>query len=70
MSETDEWSDKTAIEAAKSQADRIERKLDDVLERMNKVENMVATVLEQVKPTLDELMNSSFIKMLGIKKGK
>jgi hypothetical protein len=57
-------------ELTRQQNDRIERKLDEVLEKMAKVEVMVATVVEQVKPTLDELMNSSFVKMLGIKKGK
>lgn len=51
-----------------TQNDRIERKLDEVLSKMSKVEEMIADVVTQVKPTLDELMNSSLIKMLGIKK--
>lgn len=45
-------------------------KLDLILQKMLKVEEMTATVIEQVKPTLDELMNSSLVKMLGLKKGK
>lgn len=53
-----------------TQNDRIERKLDEVLDKMSNVEKLTADVIEQVKPTLDELMNSSLIKMLGIKKGK
>jgi tetrahydromethanopterin S-methyltransferase subunit B len=53
-----------------TQNDRIERKLDEVLEKMKSVEKVTMDVMEQVKPTLDELMNSSLIKMLGIKKAK
>lgn len=49
---------------------RIEQKLDLVIEKMSSVEEMTAKVIAEVKPTLDELMNSSLIKMLGIKKGK
>ncbi len=60
----------SADELTRQQNDRIERKLDEVLEKMAKVEGMVVTVMEQVKPTLDELMNSSLVKMLGIKKAK
>jgi len=32
------------------------------------IKDMVAKVVADVKPTLDELMNSSLIKMLGVKK--
>jgi len=45
--------------------------LDEVRElraRMDKVEEMASKVIDEVKPTLDEVMNSSFMKMLGMKK--
>lgn len=45
--------------------------LDEVREiktRMDNVETMTSQVIADVKPTLDELMNSSFMKMLGMKK--
>lgn len=45
----------------------IERKLDDVLDKTNKVETIAMKVAEQVKPILDDLMKSPFLKMLGVK---
>lgn len=48
----------------------LEDKIDLILAKMEKVEEMTATVIEQVKPAIDDLMNSSLGKMLGIKKGK
>lgn len=46
----------------------IEKKVDDVLDKSGKVETIAQKVAEQVKPTLDALMNSPIIKMLGVKK--
>lgn len=40
----------------------------ELRERMDKVELMTTQVIADIKPTLDELMNSSFMKMLGMKK--
>jgi hypothetical protein len=48
--------------------DAIEAKVDLVLDKMTNVETMVAKVIAEVKPTIDELMNSSLFKMLGMKK--
>lgn len=45
--------------------------LDEVREiktRMDNVEKMTTDVIAEIKPTLDELMNSSLFKMLGMKK--
>jgi len=56
--------------SSETQSDRIERKLDEVLEKMAKVEDMTAKVIEEVKPTIDELMNSQLVKMLGMGKKK
>lgn len=49
---------------------RIERKLDEILKKMNNVEAMTVKVIEEVKPTIDELMQSQFVKMLGMGKRK
>jgi len=51
----------------------LQKILDEVLAikaRMDNVESMTTKVIEEVKPTIDELMNSSFGRMLtlGIKK--
>lgn len=43
-------------------------KIDLILEKMVKVEAMVEKVIAEVKPTIDELMDSSLMKMLGMKK--
>jgi hypothetical protein len=40
----------------------------EIRERMDNVEAMTVKVIAEVKPTLDEVMNSSFMKMLGMKK--
>lgn len=50
-----------------TQLDRIERKLDSVLDISRKVEEMVTKVADQVKPVLDDLMKSPLLKMLGVK---
>lgn len=50
--------------------ERIEEKLDSILEKMEKIESLVVKVVEEVKPTIDELMNSKLISMLGIGKKK
>lgn len=47
---------------------RIEMKLDQILEKISATEAMVEKVVMEVKPTIDELMNSSLFKMLGMKK--
>jgi archaellum component FlaC len=39
-----------------------------IRERMDKIEEMTTQVIADVKPTLDEVMQSSFMKMLGMKK--
>jgi hypothetical protein len=48
--------------------DAILAKVTRIEERMDSTESMVAKVVEEVKPTIDELMNSSLFKMLGMKK--
>lgn len=56
---------------ARSTNERLDLLLAEVIairERMDKTEAMVAGVVEEVKPTIDELMNSSLFKMLGMKK--
>lgn len=57
-------------EIEETQSDRIERMLSEVLDKMSKVEEMTATVIAEVKPTIDEFMNSSLGKMLGVGKKK
>jgi signal transduction histidine kinase len=47
-----------------------EEKIDLILEKMVRVEAMVEKVISEVKPTIDELMDSSLFKMLGMKKSK
>lgn len=46
----------------------IDAKLDNVVARMNSCETMVSRVVDEVKPTIDELMSSNLVKMLGLKK--
>lgn len=48
--------------------ERIEEKIDRILEMSEKVERLVSTVADQVKPVLDDLMKSPLLKMLGVKK--
>jgi hypothetical protein len=45
-----------------------DEKIDLILEKIEKTEAMVTKIVEEVKPTIDELMNSSLFKMLGMKK--
>lgn len=47
---------------------RIEQKLDEVLKTMARTEQMVEKVVDEVKPTIDDLMSSNLFKMLGMKK--
>lgn len=48
--------------------DRIEEKQDKILEAMTSIEGMVKTVVAEVKPTIDSLMNNPMLRMaLGIK---
>jgi hypothetical protein len=48
----------------------IDEKLDRVLTKMDNVETITVKVIEEIKPTLDELMNSSLVKMLSVGKKK
>ncbi len=41
-----------------------------IRERMDATEKMIGTVVDEVKPTIDEFMNSSLGKMLGVGKKK
>ena len=52
------------------QQQRIEDKLDRVLSTMENTESLIQKVVAEVKPTIDELMNSSFFKMLSMGKKK
>lgn len=52
------------------QQQRIEDKLDRVLSTMKNTETLIQKVVAEVKPTIDELMNSSFFKMLSMGKKK
>lgn len=42
----------------------------DIQAKMEKVETMTAEIIAEVKPTIDEFMNSSLGKMLGVGKKK
>lgn len=46
--------------------DALDAKLDAIIESQSKVETLVTTILAEVKPTLDALMKSPMLKMLGI----
>lgn len=48
--------------------DRIEKGVNIILSAMDRTEQMVGKIIEEVKPTIDELMNSQLFKMLGMKK--
>jgi hypothetical protein len=50
--------------------DRVELMLAEILDKMARVETMTVQVIEEVKPTIDELMKSNFVKMLGLGKKK
>lgn len=49
---------------------RLEERVELILEKMEKVETLVTKIVDEVKPTIDELMQSSLFKMLGMKRGK
>lgn len=53
-----------------SQIDRVERMLGEILEKIQKMEELTVSVFSEVKPVLDELMSSPVGKMLGIGKKK
>lgn len=57
-------------EAIPTQLDRIESLLTDVLRRMDSTEKAIQGIIAEVKPTIDELLNSGLGRMLGIKKAK
>jgi uncharacterized Fe-S cluster-containing radical SAM superfamily protein len=61
--------DLSAIEVAE-RLRRMEEKQDRILEKIAATEELIARVIEEVKPTVDELMNSSLVKMLGVGKKK
>jgi hypothetical protein len=44
------------------------RDVSAIRDRMDKTEALIAGVVDEVKPTIDELMQSSLFKMLGMKK--
>ena len=48
----------------------LEKNVSAILEKITATELLIAKVIEEVKPTLDELMNSSLVKMMGIGKKK
>ena len=48
----------------------IEKTVDAILAKMENVETHTLKVIEEIKPTLDELMNSSLVKMLSVGKKK
>lgn len=48
--------------------DAIERKLDDVLGIATRVETLVLSGVNQIKPLMDDLMKSPILKMFGVKK--
>ena len=50
--------------------ERIEAKLDRVLSTMENTESLIQKVVAEVKPAIDEFMNSSFFKMLNMGKKK
>jgi hypothetical protein len=47
---------------------RIERGVNIIIGAIDRTEQMVGKIIEEVKPTIDELMNSQLFKMLGMKK--
>lgn len=47
---------------------RLESTVARILDKMDNVEAMVGNIIAEVKPTIDELMNSQLFKMLGMKK--
>jgi hypothetical protein len=47
-----------------------EQKLDLILLKISQTEAMVTKIIEEVKPTLDELMGSQLFKMIGMGKKK
>lgn len=49
--------------------DKIDQQQQAILESMTAIENMVRTVVAEVKPTLDSLMSNPMLRMaLGIKR--
>ena len=50
--------------------DRIETTLMQILEKMSSTEAMVEKVVAEVKPTIDELMQSKLFQMLNMGKKK
>lgn len=47
---------------------RMEKRIEEIHAMMVKTDDAVAQIVEQVKPTLDELSKSPILKMLGMKK--
>lgn len=45
----------------------MEEKMDKILAITERVETVINTVADQVKPVLDDLMKSPLLKMLGVK---
>lgn len=45
----------------------LEEKMDKILAITERVEGVINTVADQVKPVLDDLMKSPLLKMLGVK---
>jgi hypothetical protein len=46
----------------------VEADIKEILKTMKATEALITKIIEEVKPTVDELMNSSLFKMLGMKK--
>lgn len=48
----------------------MEAKMDQILDIMENIQTNIGKAIDQVKPTLDELMKSPIVKMFGLNKKK
>jgi prefoldin subunit 5 len=59
-----------AIENLQAELDEIKATLNFIKDTIVKADTTITTVADQVMPTVNELMNSPMLKMLGVGKKK